>query len=87
MRHKTTMWESFCLTFASCLGGSEAEDHVEMYFRVIKDAKWEKKKADDIHLLIWLEQYEEEDEIPPEVWSQIEGYLSNYMPAEESKGE
>ena len=31
----------------SKLGGSEAEDQVKMYFRVSKDARWEKKKADE----------------------------------------
>ena len=47
MRHRTTLFESFCLTLACCFGGAEAEDHVEMYFKVVKDAKWKKKKADE----------------------------------------
>ena len=46
IRNKRTLCESFCLTFVGCFGGAEAEDHVEMYFKVVKDAKWQKKKAD-----------------------------------------
>ena len=47
MRHRTTLFESFCLTLACCFGGAEAEDQVEMYCEVVKDAKWQKKKADE----------------------------------------
>ena len=47
MRHRTTLFESVCLTLACCFGGAEAEDQFEMYFKVVKDAKWQKKKADE----------------------------------------
>ena len=49
MRHRTTLFESFCLTLACCFGGAEAEIMLKGILKrsLVKDAKWQKKKADE----------------------------------------